>query len=44
MVGMPLVLAPLAGYFAHASGLPVLFVLMLQVVIFSTVFLPSQNF
>jgi di/tricarboxylate transporter len=44
LVGMPVVLAPLAGDFAHASGLPVLTVLMLQVVIFSTVFLPYQNF
>jgi hypothetical protein len=44
LVGMPVVLAPLAGDFAHASGLPVLTVLMLQVVLFSTVFLPYQNF
>jgi hypothetical protein len=44
LVGMPVVLAPLAGDFARASGLPVLTVLMLQVVIFSTVFLPYQNF
>jgi hypothetical protein len=43
-VGMPMVLAPLAGDFAHASGLPVLTVLMLQIVLFSTVFLPYQNF
>ncbi len=44
LVGLPVVLAPLAGDFAHASGLPVLTVLMLQVVLFSTVFLPYQNF
>jgi di/tricarboxylate transporter len=44
LVGMPVVLAPLAGDFAQASGLPVLTVLMLQVVIFSTVILPYQNF
>jgi len=44
LVAMPIVLAPLAGDFAHASGLPVLTILMLQVVLFSTVILPYQNF
>ena len=44
LIGLPVVLAPLAGDFATASGLPVLTVLMLQVVIFSVPFLPYQNF
>jgi di/tricarboxylate transporter len=42
LIGLPVVLAPLAGDFAAASGLPVLTVLMLQVVIFSIPFLPYQ--
>src|SRR5258708_37366716 len=33
LVGMPVVLAPFAGNFAHATGLAVLTVLMLQVVL-----------
>jgi di/tricarboxylate transporter len=44
LIGLPVVLAPLAGDFASASGLPVLTVLMLQVVIFSVPFLPYENF
>jgi len=39
----PAVLTPLAGQFAHASGLPLYTVLMLQVPVFSTVFLPYQS-
>jgi di/tricarboxylate transporter len=41
--GVPAVLTPLAQEFASASGLPLLSVLMLQVVIFSTVFLPFES-
>jgi di/tricarboxylate transporter len=41
--GVPAVLTPLAKEFAAASGLPLLTVLMLQVVPFSTVFLPFQS-
>lgn len=41
--GLPAVLTPLAGQLAHASGLPLYTVLMLQVPIFSTVFFPYQS-
>ncbi|MBU9597647.1 anion permease [Burkholderia multivorans] len=41
--GLPAVLTPVAGQFAHASGLPLYMVLMLQVPVFSTVFLPYQS-
>lgn len=41
--GVPAVLTPLAKEFAAASGLPLLTVLMLQVVPFSTVFLPFES-
>jgi len=41
--GVPAVLTPLAREFATASGLPLLTVLMLQVVPFSTVFLPFES-
>jgi di/tricarboxylate transporter len=41
--GVPAVLTPLAQEFATASGLPLLTVLMLQVVPFSTVFLPFES-
>jgi di/tricarboxylate transporter len=44
VIGLPVVLAPLAGDFATASGLPVLTVLMLQVVVISAMFFPYQNF
>jgi di/tricarboxylate transporter len=44
VIGLPVVLAPLAGDFATASGLPVLTVLMLQVVVISAIFFPYQNF
>lgn len=40
--GLPAVLTPLAADFARTSGLPLPSVLMLQVVVFSTVFLPYQ--
>jgi anion transporter len=40
---VPAVLTPLAGEFATASGLPLLSVLMLQVVAFSTIFLPYES-
>jgi len=40
--GLPAVLTPLAQEFSQASGLPLLTVLMLQVPVFSTVFLPYQ--
>ncbi len=40
---VPAVLTPLAGGFAAASGLPLLSVLMLEVVVFSTVFLPFES-
>lgn len=39
---VPAVLTPLAQEFAAASGLPLLSMLMLQVIVFSTVFLPFQ--
>jgi len=41
--GLPAVLTPLAKEFADASGLPLLTVLMLQVPVFSTVFLPFES-
>jgi hypothetical protein len=41
--GVPAVLTPLAGEFTAASGLPLLSVLMLQVVVFSTIFLPFES-
>lgn len=41
--GLPAVLTPLAGQLARASGLPLYTVLMLQVPVFSTVFLPYQS-
>ncbi len=44
VVSLPVVLAPLAGDFAAASGLPVLTVLMLHVVVHSAAFFPYQNF
>jgi anion transporter len=43
VTGVPAVLTPLAQDFADASGLPLLSVLMLQVVVYSTVFLPVQS-
>jgi di/tricarboxylate transporter len=43
LTGLPAVLTPLAQDFANASGLPLLSVLMLQVVVYSTVFLPVQS-
>jgi anion transporter len=43
VTGAPAVLTPLAREFAAASGLPLLSVLMLQVVSFSTVLLPFQS-
>ena len=42
VTGAPAVLTPLARQFAAASGLPLLTVLMLQVVSFSTVLLPFE--
>lgn len=39
---LPAVMTPLAGRFAAATGLPVLSVLMLEVVIFTTVLLPIE--
>jgi di/tricarboxylate transporter len=44
VIGLPVVLAPLAGDFATASGLPVLTILMLQVVVISAMLFPYQNF
>jgi di/tricarboxylate transporter len=41
--GYPAVAVPLAQDFATASGIPLYTVLMLQVVVFSTVFLPYQS-
>ena len=43
VTGVPAVLTPLAQDFASASGLPLLSVLMLQVVVYSTVFLPVES-
>lgn len=40
---LPAVLTPLSADFAHASGLPLYTVLMLQVPVFSTVLLPYQS-
>jgi len=44
VISLAVVLVPLAGDFAAASGLPVLTVLHLQVVVTSAVFFPYQNF
>jgi di/tricarboxylate transporter len=44
VIGLPVVLAPLAGNFAAASGLPVLSVLMLNVAVISAMLFPYQNF
>jgi len=44
LIGLAGVLAPLAGNFAAASGLPVLSVLMLNVPVISTMLFPYQNF
>ncbi|KVA14116.1 SLC13 family permease [Burkholderia ubonensis] len=41
--GLPAVLTPIAGQLARASGLPLYTVLMLQVPVFSTVFIPYQS-
>jgi di/tricarboxylate transporter len=43
VTGVPAVLTPLAGEFAQASGLPLLTILMLEVVVFSTVLLPFAS-
>jgi anion transporter len=43
LTGVPAVLTPLAANFAAAAGLPLITVLMLQVPIFSTVFLPFES-
>jgi di/tricarboxylate transporter len=43
VTGVPAVLTPLAHNFAAASGLPLLTVLMLEVVVFSTVILPFSS-
>jgi di/tricarboxylate transporter len=40
---LPAALTPLTGQLAHASGLPLYTVLMLQVPVFSTVFLPYRS-
>jgi len=44
VIGLTVVLAPLAGDFAAASGFPVLSVLMLNVPIISAMLFPYQNF
>jgi hypothetical protein len=44
VIGLPVILVPLAGDFAAATGLPVFTVLMLQVVVISAAFFPYQNF
>ncbi|HYM04061.1 MAG TPA: SLC13 family permease [Stellaceae bacterium] len=41
--GLPAVLTPLSSDFSAATGLPVATLLMLQVVVFSTVFMPYQS-
>jgi di/tricarboxylate transporter len=41
--GFPAVMTPLAQEFANASGIALTTIMMLQVVIFSTVFLPYQS-
>lgn len=41
--GLPAILTPLASGFADASALPLLSILMLQVIVFSTVLLPFQS-
>jgi di/tricarboxylate transporter len=43
LTGVPAVLTPLVHNFAAASGLPLLSVLMLEVVVFSTVLLPFSS-
>lgn len=43
VTGVPAVLTPLAHEFAQASGLPLISILMLQVVVFSTVILPFSS-
>jgi di/tricarboxylate transporter len=43
VTGAPAVLTPVAGQFAEATGLPMLTVLMLEVIAFSTVLLPYAS-
>jgi di/tricarboxylate transporter len=44
VIGLPVVLAPLASDFAAASGFPVLSILMLNVPVISAMLFPFQNF
>lgn len=43
VTGAPAVLTPVAGHLAEATGLPILTVLMLEVIAFSTVLLPYAS-
>ena len=43
VTGVPAVLTPLAQEFATASGLPLLTILMLEVIVFSTIILPFSS-